>query len=102
MKFNLWRKGQEDGEVEVESVDVEFPQFPQFPHCDSLILHSPGLCEYCDRHPDWQEYRKRAGIAFSDYDAATVAEFHLVPCPSTFRRSAETRDRWHGNTVRGY
>lgn len=27
---------------------------PQMPHCDAYVLHAPGVCEYCDRHPDWQ------------------------------------------------
>jgi hypothetical protein len=74
----------------------------QFPHCDSLILHSPGTCVYCDRHPDWQQYRMGAGIAFSDYDEATVEELRLIPCPSTARRPAEVRDQWYGNVPRGY
>lgn len=69
----------------------------QMPHCDQLILHSPGTCEYCDRHVDWQAYRAAAGIAFSDMSAADVASNGLAPCPSTYRRSAEARDRWGGN-----
>lgn len=69
----------------------------QMPHCDQLILHSPGACEYCDRHPEWQQYRSAAGIAFSDMSSEDVETHGLVPCPSTYRRSAEIRDRWGGN-----
>jgi hypothetical protein len=65
----------------------------QPPHCDSTILHSPGKCEYCDRHPDWQAYRLFARIAFSDESS----DAELAPCPSTHFRPAEVRDRWHGN-----
>lgn len=72
-------------------------QLPRFPHCDMLILHSPGTCEYCDRHQDWQRLRAAQGIAFSDYDQNTVKKNDLIPCPSTFRRLAEVRDRWYGN-----
>lgn len=69
----------------------------QFPHCDSKILHSPGTCEFCDRHPDWQELRQYQGIAFSDTPDETVVRDDLVPCPSTWHRPAELRDLWHGN-----
>lgn len=37
----------------------------QFPHCDSRVLHEPGVCEYCDDHPDWQTLRRAWGIAFT-------------------------------------
>lgn len=69
----------------------------QMPHCDQLVLHSPGTCEYCDRHPEWQQYRSAAGIAFSDMSERDVEANGLVPCPSTYRRSAEVRDLWGGN-----
>lgn len=69
----------------------------QMPHCDQLILHSPGTCEYCDRHPEWQQYRSASGIAFSNMSNEDVEKHGLVPCPSTYRRSAEVRDRWGGN-----
>lgn len=62
------------------------------PHCDSAILHSPGVCKYCDVHPDWQELRELWRINFSD-----TSDPDKAPCPSTFTRTAETRDRWHGN-----
>jgi hypothetical protein len=39
----------------------------QFPHCDSRILHAPSECEYCDRHPEWQELREAWGIAFTGH-----------------------------------
>jgi hypothetical protein len=68
-----------------------------FPHCDSLILHSPGACSFCDMHPDWQELRSSQGVAFSDTPEDVIEERRLVPCPSTYRRTAELRDRWGGN-----
>lgn len=69
-----------------------YEHFPQFPHCDAKILHSPGVCVYCDEHPDWQAYRLAAGVNFSDTD-----DPQLAPCPSTHFRSGEIRDRWYGN-----
>lgn len=68
-----------------------------FPHCDSLILHSPGTCMYCDDHPDWQQYRLGAGIAFSDTDPLVVRDQGLAPCPSIFHRSSAVRDQWANN-----
>lgn len=86
---------------EVEVVDDDYTDALgttiKFPHCDSLILHSPGVCEYCDRHPDWQALRSAQGIAFSDTPEADVKAHNLIPCPSTTRRPAEVRDRWYGN-----
>lgn len=73
---------------------------PQFPHCDTLILHTPGVCVYCDRHPDWQQYRSAIGMAFSDMPADRVLANNLLPCPSTAHRPAEVRDRWYGNQPR--
>lgn len=68
------------------------------PHCDSSILHSPGICEYCDQYSDWQEYRIVARIAFSDENPVPEGK---APCPSTYFRSAEVRDRWGGNVPNG-
>lgn len=70
-----------------------------FPHCDALILHSPGSCAYCDRRPDWQQLRSAQGIAFSDMSNADRTEHGLLPCPSTARRPADVRDQWPGNTA---
>lgn len=74
----------------------------QFPHCDSLILHSPGVCEYCDRHPHQQAAREAQGTAFSDTPADEVERLGLAPCPSTVARTAEVRDLWYGNVPKGY
>lgn len=73
-----------------------------FPHCDPLILHSPGTCSYCDLHPDWQAYRKQAGIAFSDTPTETALMEGIVPCPSTYYRTARKRDLWGGNRPEGW
>lgn len=62
------------------------------PHCDQSVLHAPGVCEYCDHYPDWQEMRTRQRIGFTDHPATDVS-----PCPSTWFRSAEIRNRWPGN-----
>lgn len=64
----------------------------QFPHCDSNVLHSPGECEYCDRHPDWQELREVWGINFTGKN-----EPDKSPCPSERFRPAHVVHRWHGN-----
>lgn len=65
------------------------------PHCDSTILHAPGLCKYCDMHPDWQEYRQVAHIAFTGQSPTD----HRAPCPSTWFRDPLHRDAWYGNSI---
>lgn len=83
------------------------------PHCDQTILHAPGKCVYCDHFPEWQEYRKVAQIAFTGDDNElgvkrvfpdpqspnAVEDFvpGIAPCPSTWFRASEGRDRWGGN-----
>lgn len=67
------------------------------PHCDQSILHAPGVCDYCDMYPDWQEFRAAQRINFTgEYSE------HFAPCPSEYFRPPEIRDRWPGNTPAGY
>jgi hypothetical protein len=37
----------------------------QFPHCNMETLHAPGECQFCDKHPDWQQLRQHWGINFT-------------------------------------
>lgn len=67
------------------------------PHCDPTILHAPGKCEFCDDYPDWQAYRQTAGIAFTGEADELGVKHGIAPCPSTWFREPETRDRWSGN-----
>lgn len=57
-------------------------------HCDSLVLHAPGECYYCDGHSQVQELRRRLGIPFSGQPGA----------PDALLRSDDTIRRWSGNT----
>lgn len=63
-----------------------------FPHCDSRVLHAPGTCRYCDRHPEWQAYRRGAGINFTGQQ-----EEGLAPCPSDAARGVGGAHTWPGN-----
>ena len=68
------------------------------PHCDGRVLHAPGECEFCDRHPDWQALRQLWGIAFTGYEPGDKE----LPDPATFARGLETVNRWPGNqAIRG-
>lgn len=67
-------------------------QISQFPHCDSLILHRRGSCQYCDSHPDWQALRIAWEINFTG-----EADPQKAPCPSAKYRPAYQAHRWHGN-----
>lgn len=68
------------------------PEMPVAPHCDSLILHAPGECKFCDVYPSWQQGRMQGRVNFTNHHDSDLAE-----CPSTWRRDDETRDRWPGN-----
>lgn len=71
----------------------------QFPHCDQRILHKPGVCDYCDSHPEWQELRKSWGIAFTG-EVPSVDDIYMkeLPCPADFNRG-ENHQKWHGNVA---
>lgn len=66
---------------------------PTQPHCDSSILHAPGSCDHCDKHPDWQAYRQLARIGFTGEEIGG----DVAPCPSERFRPSERRDAWPGN-----
>jgi hypothetical protein len=66
------------------------------PHCDQKVLHAPGECEFCDKHPAWQALRQLWGIAFTGY----VPENGELPDPATNARSFETVDAWGGNKAK--
>lgn len=65
----------------------------KFPHCDQRVLHAPGECEYCDRHPEWQELRQAWGIAFTGYEP----EGKELPDPATHARGVNILNAWPGN-----
>lgn len=74
----------------------------QFPHCDQRILHAPGECEYCDRHPDWQRLRQSWGIAFTGHKPVMADNGWTLqlPCPADFNRPEDADNhhgRWPGN-----
>lgn len=63
------------------------------PHCDAAVLHAPGECQYCDRHPDWQQVRLWWGIAFTGHPPTDGQ----LPCPSDARRGLGQAHEWGGN-----
>lgn len=65
-----------------------------FPHCDSRVLHSPGVCVYCDQVKPLQEYRKMCGLPFSDELQANDA---LLPGET---RNVASAHAWGGNQPR--
>lgn len=64
----------------------------QFPHCDSRVLHAPGLCRFCDMHPEWQALRMHYRINFTGENFPWKSQ-----CPAEKFRSAETIHLWRGN-----
>ena len=96
MKYEERNRELGDGQDQVNGRERAY-----MPHCDSSILHAPGACEHCDTYPDWQEYREIARIAFTGTDEELGSEkLGLAPCPSTWHRPPETRDRWYGNVAK--
>lgn len=67
----------------------------QYPHCDSRILHAPGVCKYCDQS-GLQEARKAAGIAFTGCEPGPGEK----RCPAEEARSLDMMHRWPGNRPR--
>jgi hypothetical protein len=67
----------------------------QFPHCDQRVLHAPGECEFCDKHPVWQALRLGWGIAFTGYEP----DGKELPDPATYARG-ETLNAWQGNVAK--
>ena len=80
--------------ADIKFIDAYNEESFQSPHCDQAILHSPGVCVYCDHHPLWQKLREQWRINFSDTQDPDKA-----PCPSTYFRKAEVRDLWSGNVA---
>lgn len=70
----------------------EYEAMCRAPHCDAMILHAPGKCLVCDYYPNRQQDRVDSNTNFTGEE--DPAKF---PCPSTYLRSGEKRDRWPGN-----
>lgn len=68
-----------------------YDKAPRAPHCDPMVLHPVGTCEYCDRAEELQEERVRLRVS------NTGINNRDWPCPSTKRRNLTTIHRWPGN-----
>jgi len=65
-----------------------------YPHCDSLVLHAPGECRYCDRYAaTLQAFRLQREIAFTGHVPTRWGR----PDPASRMRSLEKIERWYGN-----
>ena len=79
----------------------------QFPHCDPRVLHAPeDNCEFCNRHPEWQELRRAWGIAFTGHSfdkqgqpAVDEQGNVTLPCPAEYNRGMTSVNSWHGNVA---
>lgn len=77
----------EDGLVD------SYGNYKRAPHCDELVLHTPGECEICDKYAsERQQSRIKRGVNFTGhYDK------HKTICPSENFRTADTIYKWGGN-----
>lgn len=64
------------------------------PHCDSRVLHAPGVCVFCDRRPDLQKHRRQMGMAFTDDPSPHPGAIQDI---ATQYRPIETINKWFGN-----
>lgn len=71
-------------------------RIPQFPHCDSRVLHAPGECQHCDKFSEWQALRMAWGIAFTGWEP----EDKELPDPAAAARGLTNVNRWGGNIAR--
>lgn len=72
----------------------------QFPHCDPCVLHAPGECKYCDKHPEWQELRQSWDINFTGKSGDHDPYSKWLPCPSDYNRGLAGAHMWPGNQPR--
>lgn len=80
----------------VGGYDISVPASLTPPHCDSLVLHAPGKCSFCDAYPDIQANRVRLRIRFTgDSEPADWAR-----CPAESYRDSSTIEQWPGNRIR--
>lgn len=82
-------------ELDWEGYCVPINQTP--PHCDRLVLHAPGECDFCDHYPSFQRRRILDGVRFtghSDTGGDTVS------CPSEVYRPSNVIHLWGGNRPR--
>lgn len=63
-----------------------------YPHCDSLVLHAPGECAFCDDYPEKQARRMYGRVNFTGHHDPNKS-----PCPAEARRSLDHIERWVGN-----
>lgn len=65
------------------------------PHCDELVVHAPGACEFCDDFASLaQQQRIRDNINFTG-----EGNPNKQPCPAEQRRALSTINRWGGNVA---
>jgi len=68
-------------------------EWKQAPHCDPLVIHAPGECQYCDKYAETRQ--KNRIIRHVNFTGHYDSDKTL--CPSEYFRPAETIHLWHGN-----
>lgn len=80
----------ESKDYSVRYAQLEYPNV----HCERLVLHSPGICIYCDKEPEEQKRRIILSIQFTD---EVDIRDHRAPCPAIAARGKTSVNRWYGN-----
>jgi hypothetical protein len=76
--------------VELDYLAEPYNLSNPFPHCNQFILHKPKLCEYCDKHPDWQQERVDKKVNFT---GEQTSGFALCPADTNYKSDPN----WPGN-----
>lgn len=84
-----------ESSIEAEGPPLGRQPIPVYPHCDQMILHAPGECQYCDAYPDWQRLRYDWGVAFTGHEIGRDGA--VVPCPADVSRPDGAHQMWGGN-----
>lgn len=63
-----------------------------YPHCDWLVLHKPGECQYCDMSPDLQQFRIENNVNFTG-----ESDPSKISCPAERNRPVDVINQWPGN-----
>lgn len=59
----------------------EFSEDPGYRHLSLDIVHSPGICYWCDSFPMSQRRRIKLGVNFTD-----TFDSDKLPCPHNLRK----------------
>lgn len=83
-------------EGQLRDLDLDFAYNP---HRDTLVLHAPGECQFCDLYPRRQRTRQRARVRFTG-EPPEIYPYETAPCPAEMVRPLDEIEATPGNRAR--